>query len=142
MKFMRVMALDVGDRRIGVAVSDSLLLTAQGRPTLQRTSWESDLRHLRQVVQEDEVHEVVIGQPLHMSGEQSPQSLKIDRFAEKLRKALKIPVVLWDERLTSFAAEEHLESMGMKWRERRKHVDRVAATLILQSYLDSRLEKR
>jgi putative Holliday junction resolvase len=137
---MRVMALDVGERRIGVAVSDSLLLTAQGRPTLERTSWETDLRRLKEIVEEDEVHEIVVGQPLHMGGQQSQQSLKIARFADKLRKALKIPIVLWDERLTSFAAEEHLTAMGMKWRERRKHVDRVAATLILQSFLDSRRE--
>src|SRR5688500_3636421 len=137
---MRVMALDVGNRRIGVAVSDSLLLTAQGRPTLERTSWAADLRHLQQIVEQDEVHQIVVGQPLHMSGEQSRQSLKIARFADKLQKALRVPVVLWDERLTSFAAEEHLESMGLKWRERRKHVDRIAAALILQSFLDSRQE--
>jgi putative holliday junction resolvase len=134
---MRIMALDVGDRNIGIAVSDALLMTAQGRSTLKRTSWEADLRHLRRIVDEDEIQKIVLGQPLHMDGRQSPQSQKVSRFGTKLSKALEIPVVYWDERLTSFAAEQHLEELGLKWRDRKKHVDRIAAMLILQNYLDS-----
>jgi putative Holliday junction resolvase len=135
---MRVMALDVGDKNIGVAVSDALLLTAQGRPTLQRTSWEADLRQLRAMVEENEIGEIVVGHPLHMGGGAGAQAKKTVSFGNKLGKSLGLPVVFWDERLTSFAAEQHLEEMGLNWRERRKHVDRVAAILILQSYLDSR----
>jgi putative Holliday junction resolvase len=138
MKIMRVMALDVGDKRIGVAISDALLLTAQIRPTLERERLDSDLRRLEQLVVDNEVHEVVVGQPLHMDGRESRQSQKVASFARRLSKSLKIPVVLWDERGTSAAAEEHLEQMGMKWRERRRHVDKMAAAMILQSYLDSR----
>jgi putative Holliday junction resolvase len=138
MKIMRVMGLDVGDKRIGIAVSDALLLTAQLRPTLERERLDSDLRRLEQIVRDDEVHEVVVGQPLHMDGRESRQSAKVAKFARALAKSLKIPVVLWDERGTSAAAEEHLEEMGMKWRERRRHVDKMAAAMILQSYLDSR----
>lgn len=134
---MRVMALDVGDRNIGVAVSDAMLITAQGRPTLRRTSWQGDVQHLRQVVEENEVGKIVVGKPLHMDGRDSPQSRKIARFATKLSKTLGLPVILWDERLTSFAAEQHLEEAGLGWRERRKHVDKVAAMFILQDYLDS-----
>jgi putative Holliday junction resolvase len=131
------MALDVGDRNIGVAVSDALLLTAQGRPTLRRTSWEADLQYLRRVAEDNEVSKIVVGKPLHMDGRTSPQSQKVSRFATKLSKSLGLPVILWDERLTSFAAEKHLEEAGLNWRNRRKHVDKVAAMFILQDYLDS-----
>jgi putative Holliday junction resolvase len=132
------MALDVGDKTIGIAISDALLLTAQGRPTLRRKDLKSDLEVLGQLARENEVHEIVVGQPLHMSGHQSPQSEKVARFAEQLHKVLDIPVVFWDERLTSFAAEQHLEEMGLNWRKRREHVDKIAAMIILQNYLDSR----
>jgi putative Holliday junction resolvase len=135
---MRVMGLDVGDKTIGIAISDALLMTAQGRPTLRRTKLESDMKHLRDLALENEVDRIVIGNPLHMSGDESRQSQKVGQFARKLNKSLGLPVELWDERLTSFAAEQHLEEMGLKWRERKRHVDRIAAMLILQSYLDSR----
>ena len=135
---MRVMALDVGEKKIGVAISDALMLTAQARPTLRRKDLKSDINILGRLVEENEVHEVVVGHPLHMSGKESPQSEKVARFAGELRKALNIPVVFWDERLTSFAAEQHLEEMGLKWRQRREHIDKIAAMIILQSYLDHR----
>ena len=130
------MALDIGDKNIGVAISDSMLLIAQGKPTLKRTSPEADIERVRTLVQENEVHKIVIGKPLHMDGRPSPQSRKTAKFARKLQQATQIPVVLWDERLTSFAAEQHLEEMGLDWRKRREHVDKIAAMLILQSYLD------
>jgi putative Holliday junction resolvase len=138
---MRVMGLDVGEKKIGVAISDALLLTAQARPTLHRKNLKSDISILGRLAEENEVHEIVIGQPLHMSGRESQQSEKVARFAEELRNALKLPIVFWDERLTSFAAEQHLEEMGLKWRQRRDHIDKIAAMMILQSYLDSRASK-
>jgi len=137
-EIVRVMGLDVGDRTIGIAISDSLLMTAQGRPTLRRTNLDNDLRHLRALAEENEVHQIVVGKPLHMSGDESRQSQKVTSFARVLSKSLDLPVVFWDERLTSVAAEEHLEEMGLKWRQRRRHVDKIAAMLILQSYLDNR----
>ena len=135
---MRVMALDVGDKTIGVAVSDALLLTAQPRPTIRRRDVKSDMDTLRRLVEENEVHEIVVGQPLHMDGKESRQSQKVARFADEVRKTLDIPIVFWDERLTSFAAEQHLEEMGLNWRKRREHIDKIAAMIILQNYLDSR----
>jgi putative Holliday junction resolvase len=135
---MRVMALDVGDKTIGVAVSDALLLTAQGRSTIHRKNLQNDIQILRRLVDENEVHQIVVGQPLHMDGKESRQSQKVRLFAAELQKHLNIPIIFWDERLTSFAAEQHLEEMGLNWRERRKHVDKVAAMIILQNYLDSR----
>ncbi len=135
---MRVMALDVGDKTIGVAVSDALLLTAQSRPTIRRKDLTSDVETLRRLAMENEVHEIVVGQPLHMNGKESPQSQKVARFVDELHKVVDLPVIFWDERLTSFEAEQHLEQMGLNWRQRREQVDKIAAMLILQNYLDSR----
>jgi putative pre-16S rRNA nuclease len=135
---MRIMALDVGDKKIGLAVSDEMLLTAQPRPTLKRTNLNSDVEQLRKLAEKNEVKEIIVGNPLHMDGRPSAQSQKVARFARKLHEATRIPVTFWDERLTSFAAEQHLEEMGLNWRKRREHVDQVAAMLILQSYLDGR----
>jgi putative pre-16S rRNA nuclease len=135
---MRVMALDVGDKTIGIAISDALLLTAQSRPTIRRKDLQSDVETLRRLAAENEVHEIVVGQPLHMDGRESPQSQKVARFAEEVRKVLDLPIVFWDERLTSFEAEQHLENMGLNWRQRREQVDKIAAMMILQNYLDSK----
>jgi putative Holliday junction resolvase len=135
---MRVMALDVGDKTIGVAVSDALLLTAQSRPTIRRKDLTSDVETLRRLAAENEVHEIVVGQPFHMNGKESPQSQKVARFVDELHKVLDLPVIFWDERLTSFEAEQHLEQLGLNWRQRREQVDKIAAMIILQNYLDSR----
>jgi putative holliday junction resolvase len=135
---MRVMALDVGDKTIGVAVSDALLLTAQSRPTIRRKNLTSDVETLRRLATENEVHEIVVGQPFHMNGKESPQSQKVARFVDELHKVLDLPVIFWDERLTSFEAEQHLEQLGLNWRQRREQVDKIAAMIILQNYLDSR----
>jgi len=133
---MRIMGLDVGDKTIGVAISDAMLLTAQSRPTIKRTRLELDLEILRKLIVENEVNKSGVGEPLHMDGRQSPQSKKVAKFARKLQQLTQIPLVFWDERLTSFAAEQHLEEMGLSWRKRRDHVDKIAAMLILQNYLD------
>src|SRR5215471_13970211 len=135
---MRVMALDVGDKRIGIAISDALLLTAQARPTLTRKDLKADIEHLRRLAEENEVHQIVIGRPLYMSGKESAQTQKVTRFAIEVQKALDLPIVYWDERLTSFEAEQHLEELGLNWRKRRRHVDTMAAMIILQNFLDSR----
>jgi putative Holliday junction resolvase len=132
------MALDVGDKTIGVAISDALLLTAQSRPTIRRKDLTSDVETLRRLAMENEVHEIVVGQPFHMNGKESPQSQKVARFVDELHKVVDLPVIFWDERLTSFEAEQHLEQMGLNWRQRREQVDKIAAMIILQNYLDSR----
>jgi putative Holliday junction resolvase len=133
----RALALDVGRRRIGLAITDALGLTVQGRPTLERRDPESDLLRIRQIARDEEVRTLVVGLPLHMDGRESPVSREARAFAERLREATGLEVVLQDERLTSFAAQQELEERGMKWRERRRHVDRLAATLILEDFLRS-----
>jgi putative Holliday junction resolvase len=135
------LALDLGARRIGLAVSDPLGLTAQGLETLQRKNKRADLEHLAEVVHKYEVAEIVLGLPLHMSGDESAQSRRSTEFAEELKEKLRLPVHLWDERLTSAQANRLLRESEMSIRRRGQAVDRMAATLILQSFLESRSAK-
>jgi putative Holliday junction resolvase len=132
---LRTLALDVGDRRIGIAVTDRLGLTVQGRPTRMRRGLGADIEHLRSLVEAEGVQKVVVGLPLHMDGRESPQSLKTKAFAAHLQEAIDVPVVFWDERLTSFAAEQELEELGLNWQKRRGRVDEAAATLLLEDFL-------
>jgi putative holliday junction resolvase len=134
----RILALDVGSKRIGMAVSDPLGITAQGLETLVRKNKRTDLEQLRAVIQKYEVREVVVGYPLHMSGRAGLQSLKIADFADELRRHFSLPVHLWDERLTSAEANRLLRETEMSIRRRGQVVDRLAATLILQAFLAHR----
>ena len=131
----RVLALDVGKKRIGLAVSDELGLTAQGIETLQRSRIRADLDALRRIAAHWKVHTLLVGKPLHMSGDESRQSEYTREFAERLSKALGLPVVYWDERLTSREAERLLREGGATVLESRQAVDRMSAILILESYL-------
>ena len=134
----RILGLDVGARRIGVAVSDPLGITAQGLETLQRKNKKHDFAHLDRVIREFDVKEIVVGLPLRMSGAEGTQSEKIRAFAEDLRKHFKLPVHLWDERLTSAEANRLLRETELSIEKRGKAVDRMAAILILQGWMESR----
>jgi putative Holliday junction resolvase len=133
----RVLGLDVGSRRIGIAVSDPLGITAQGLETLQRRNKRQDLAALEQIIREYAVHEIVVGLPLRMSGAEGTQSDKMQLFAEDLRKKFRLPVHLWDERLTSAEANRLLREMDLSIEKRAKAVDRMAAVLILQGWMQS-----
>ncbi|MGB4476855.1 MAG: Holliday junction resolvase RuvX [Bacillota bacterium] len=135
---MRVLGLDIGDRRIGVAVSDPMGWTAQGVCVIQRTAPEKDLQAINSIVTELGVSCVVCGLPVNMNGTYGPQTEKVASFCELIRDATGLPVELWDERLTTVAAERVLDEAGLTWRKKRRVVDMTAACLILQSYLDSR----
>jgi putative holliday junction resolvase len=137
----RLLALDFGSKNIGLAVSDALGFTAQGLPTLRRSNKRNDLGHLRRVVQQYGVSELVMGLPLRMSGSQGIQAGKVQAFAEELRRHLKLPVHLFDERLTSLEAGRVLREANMGIRRRAAVVDRLAAVLILQSFLEFRRGK-
>ncbi len=132
------MGLDVGDRRIGVAVSDPLGLTAQPVLTLVRSNRRQDLKSLMRMIRKYGCREVVVGNPLYMSGDQSPQAAKAQGFAQMLREETGLPVHLWDERLTTTEAHRHLHAAGLAGSEHRAVVDQVAAVLILQGFLDTR----
>jgi putative Holliday junction resolvase len=134
----RVLGLDVGSRRIGVAVSDPLGITAQGLETLQRTTKRRDFEHLQSVIQKYDVREIVVGLPLRMSGAEGTQSDKMQVFAEELRKRFRLPVHLWDERLTSAEANRLLRETDLSIEKRGKAVDRMAAVLILQGWMEHR----
>lgn len=133
----RYLGLDIGSKRIGVAVSDELGLTAQPVLTLTRKrNPKDDLRSLARLCRKYEVVAIVAGNPLHMSGEASPQAAKYETFVQQLATLANLPVHLWDERLTSRAAHEILYAAGKPRQEHQPLVDQVAATLILQSFLD------
>jgi len=131
------MGLDVGDRRVGVAVSDAMGLTAQPVMTLVRSNRRQDMRSLLRLIRKFECTQIVVGNPLYMSGDQSPQASKAQAFAEILREETGMPVHLWDERLTTTEAHRHLHASGLPGSQHKKVVDQVAAVLILQGYLDA-----
>src|SRR5271157_3577698 len=134
----RVMALDVGSKRIGVAVSDPLGITAQGLDTIQRQNKRRDFEALRQVLAKYEVREIVVGLPLRLSGAEGTQSEKMRRFADDLRAHFGLTVHLWDERWTSTEANRLLRETDLSIKKRGQAVDRMAAVLILQSWLQAR----
>lgn len=133
----RYLGLDVGNRRIGVAVSDELGLTAQPVMTLERKrNPRDDLRSLTRIARRFGVVGIVVGNPVHLSGEVSPQALKTQAFAAELGQLSGLPIHLWDERLTTREAHQILYEAGHTRQQHRRVVDQVAATLILQSFLE------
>lgn len=138
----RVLGLDVGSKTIGMAVSDPLGITAQGLQTMRRRNKRTDLGALDLVIREYRVAEIVVGYPLRMSGMEGTQSEKMQIFAQELRGRFKLPVHLWDERLTSAEANRVLRDSEMSIKRRGEVVDRLAAVLILQSWMDTRLAGR
>lgn len=134
----RILAIDYGSRRMGLAVSDPLGITAQGLETLERKNKRSDFGRLERLLREYQVREIVLGYPLRMSGQEGTQSQKVAEFAEELRRRFALPVHLWDERLTSAEANRLLREAELSIQKRAQAVDRMAATLILQSWLQAR----
>ena len=136
----RVMALDVGKVRVGVALSDPLGYTAQPLLTLWRKSRGEDLRSLLRLIRRHEVAEIVVGNPLHMSGDVSPWAAKVQKFAEELHVRSGLPVHLWDERLSSVAAHEILDEAGHDRQDRKHLIDQVAAVVILRGWMEAKEE--
>ena len=134
----RVLALDLGKKRIGLALSDELGVTAQGLETLQRTNIREDLARISQLVAEQDVSLILIGNPLHMSGREGRQAEYARDFGQRLKAASGVGVEYWDERLTTVAAQRVLRESGISIEKRAKAVDRLAAVILLESYLDSR----
>jgi len=132
----RVLGVDLGQARTGVALSDELRMLAHPLETIENRSAEKVARRVRQIVAEKEVDCVVVGLPRHMNGSLGPAAEKAQQFVEKLRSLISCEVVTWDERLSTVAAERALRDAGKKTRETRGIRDQVAAQIILQSYLD------
>ena len=133
---VRILALDVGEKRIGLAVSDPLGITAQGLEVLIRKDRQTDLARLQEVAREWRVQEILVGLPRHMDGRPGDQAEAILELARSLGAALEVPVTSWDERLSTAQAERVLLEADLSRRRRRQVVDQVAAALILQAFLD------
>ncbi|PKM79872.1 MAG: Holliday junction resolvase RuvX, partial [Firmicutes bacterium HGW-Firmicutes-13] len=133
---MRLMALDVGEKTIGVAVSDPTGLIAQGVEIIKRTSLEKDFTRIKNLIEQFEVENIIIGLPLNMNKSEGPGAKKARSFGQKLYSQLKIPVIFWDERLTTVAAEKLLLDADLSRVKRKKVIDKMAAVFILQNYLD------
>lgn len=130
--------MDVGSKTIGVACSDALLMTAQGVETIRRQSKKKDFARIREIVKEKEVHRIVVGRPRHMNGDYSENMEKIEQFVDDLKRTIPfIEFVYWDERLTTVMAERVLMEGNVRREKRKQYVDKMAAVLILQNYLDA-----
>ncbi|MDF9407819.1 MAG: putative Holliday junction resolvase [Pelotomaculum sp. PtaB.Bin013] len=139
---MRIMGLDLGDKRIGVAVSDPMGWTAQGVEVIvSKGSSKADIEKIREMVQKYEVEQIVVGLPINMDGSYGQRAEKTRIMANRLAGTLHLPVELWDERLSTVQAEKLLIEADLSRSKRRRVVDKMAAALILQGYLDSRNKK-
>ena len=134
---MRVMALDVGERRIGVAISDPLGISAQGVEVYERRGLEQDLAHCRALADEWRVERWVLGLPLNMNGSEGAKVEEVQRLGEQIAEITGLPVDYMDERLTTVEADEIMKEAGVRREHRKDYVDKIAAVWILQGYLDS-----
>lgn len=133
---MRILGLDVGEKTIGVAVSDELGLTAQGVEVIRRTKLEEDLRRLAEIIDEYSVEEIVVGLPKNMNGTIGPRAEWVMEFVSVLESEFELEIKYWDERLTTVAADRTLIEADVSRKKRKKVVDKLAAMFILQGYLD------
>ncbi len=134
---MRILGLDYGSRRIGVAICDDLGMTAQGVTTITRKNREADLNGIAELIGRNGIERIVIGYPLRLDGSEGIQCEKINRFIRRLEMRFSLPVIRWDETFSTKEAEELLRQRGVRREKQRDQVDRVAASLILQGYLDA-----
>ena len=136
---MRVMGLDLGTKTVGVAISDALLLTAQGIETITRkdaNKLRQTLARIEELILEYEVGEIVLGFPKHMNNDLGDRAQFSLEFKDKLERRTGLPVALWDERLTTVSADKLMMEVGVRREDRKQYVDKIAATIILQGYLD------
>jgi len=135
---MRVLALDVGEKRIGVAMSDLSRSLARSLEVIQRGSRQEDFAAVARLVEEHEVEKVVVGHPRSLDGMAGAQAERVERYAVGLAESLTVPVLLWDERFSTVSAERLMREAGLRGKKKRERIDAVAAAVILQDYLDSR----
>ena len=133
----RIMGLDIGDKTIGVAVSDLMGLTAQGVTTIKRVGKKKDIEAIKQIIAEKQVNKIS-GLPKNMNGTVGPQGEKVQKFCELLKEETNLPIEFWDERLSTVAAERSLIEGNVRRENRKKVIDMLAAVIILQGYLDSK----
>jgi putative Holliday junction resolvase len=139
---MRILALDHGTRRIGVAISDELKMIAQPLEYIPAEPFADVLARIKEIIREKEVELILVGMPRNMDGSYGPAALKVQEFTAALRDAVTVPIQTWDERLTSAQAQRFLIQGGVRRNQRKEKVDKTAAAILLQSYLDSSSLKR
>ena len=136
----RIMGLDIGDKTIGVAVSDLMGMTAQGIKTIKRTSKKNDIEEIKQIIKEKQVNLIVSGLPKNMNGTVGPQGEKVQKFCELIKEETGLEIEFWDERLTTVVAEKTLITADVSRKKRKNVIDMMAAVLILQGYLDFKVK--
>jgi putative Holliday junction resolvase len=138
---MRIMGLDIGTHTIGVAISDELGITAQGLKTVKRRSLEEDFKEISTIIEHFEISKIVVGLPKNMDGTLGKQAGVVFQWIKDLKDQIQLPVVTWDERLSTVGASKVLLEADLSRRKRKKVIDKLAAVLILQVYLDQRRER-
>lgn len=139
---VRIMGLDVGSRTIGVAVSDALGITAQGLKTIRRKSSEEDLKELSRIIDQFEIKKLVVGLPKNMDGSLGKQAEVVFKWIKSIQRKLSLPIVTWDERLSTVGASKILLEADLSRKKRKGVIDKVAAVLILQGYMDQIRNRR
>ncbi len=137
----RLLAIDYGDVRMGLAVNDALGITAQGVCSFKRSSLKNDIEKIKEVMVSHHVEEIVVGMPYMLSGEKGSKAKEVDAFIGILKEHFPVPVVAWDERYTTVQAEEILDSSGVSLKKKKSVVDMLAATFILESYMENLKKK-
>lgn len=135
-EFQRILGIDYGTRRLGVAVSDPLKISAQSLPTIKVQGLKQVLFELDRIIRSKKVTEIVVGLPLNLKGEKSMSAQKVEKFVEQLRNQFKIPVHTWDERWTSITAQRTIHELGKSPSRHKDKIDQISALIILQAYLD------
>jgi len=135
---MRILSLDVGTKRIGVAVSDELGITAQHKEAIQRTNLPEDFKKIKEIIEAFQIGGIIVGYPISLDGSEGPQAKYVLEFVEKLKMELSIPVGLWDERLSSVAVNKLMLEGDLTRKKRKKRIDSLSAQWILQGYLESK----
>jgi len=135
---MRILALDVGDKRIGVAISDELEISAHALTTITRNDLKKEIREIQEIISEYNVEEIIVGMPVMMNGSVGIQAEKVGRFVDELKKDIRVPINLFDERLSTKLIEKTLIDADMSREKRKKVIDKLSAVIILQDYMSSR----
>ncbi len=136
---MRILALDVGEKNIGLAISDKLGLIAQGLPTLRHQTKDEDISAIANILKVHHITEVLVGIPVNLDGSLGKKAQEVAVFLEDLKKKITLPIKVWDERFTSVQAEKVLLEAGLSRKKRKRKIDQLAARLILQNYLDAKV---
>lgn len=134
---MRILAIDYGEKRLGLAISDELMMTARPLVTLSRIPKETALAQIKQYIEDLEVGQIIIGLPLRLDGTKGDSAAKVEKFVAQLLLSLSCPITTWDERLTSYEAEERMKAFGLSLKQRKAKIDQFAALIILEDYISN-----